>query len=156
VVGDKALEKRVKDGNGKSSSIALVKWSAVMGLLMTLAGTGCGPIVATSSIARAENLVTEAGSQYAEQYATYHYISAVEYLEKAREEWGYSDYQAAHEYATRALDQARAAIDRVRNRTDALGNPLPAQGTPAPNQGTVPSAPAVPPSSGDVFRPVTP
>jgi hypothetical protein len=156
VVGDKALEKRVKDGNGKSGSIALVKWSVLLGVLVTLGGMGCGPIVATSSIARAENLVTEAGSQYAEQYATYQYISAVEYLEKAREEWSYSDYKAAHEYATRALEQARAAIDRVRNRTDALGNPLPAQGTPAPSQGAVPSAPVVPSPSNDVFRPVTP
>lgn len=156
MVGDKALERRVKDGNGKSGTMALVKWSALFGVLMALSGMGCGPIVSTSSIARAENLVTEAGSQYAEQYATYQYISAVEYLEKAREEWGYSDYQAAHAYALRALEQARAAIDRVRNRTDALGNPLPAQGTPAPSQGTVPSNPVVPPSSNDVFRPVTP
>lgn len=155
-MGDKALEKRVKDGNEKSGSMAPVKWMILLGVLLSLSGVGCGPIVATSSISRAEKLVTEAGSQYAEQYATYQYISAVEYLEKAREEWGYSDYQAAHEYATRALEQARAAIDRVRNRTDALGNPLPAQGTLAPSQGTVPSAPSAPSPSNDVFRPVTP
>lgn len=41
--------------------------------------------------------------------APYEYYSAVEYLHKAREEVGYSDYQAAIEYAREARTFARSA-----------------------------------------------
>jgi hypothetical protein len=41
--------------------------------------------------------------------APYEYYSAVEYLHKAREEVGYSDYQAAIEYAREARSFARSA-----------------------------------------------
>jgi hypothetical protein len=149
----------VSDGYRKNR-VAAWMCGAVLLAVLTPA---CGPIAATQSIARADNLVDEAGAQYAEQYAPYQYLSAVEYLAKAREEWGYSDFQQAHRYAQRALAQARAAIDRVRNRTDALGNPLPPAGTAAPGVPApaapaqpAPSQPAPAPAGGDVFRPVNP
>jgi hypothetical protein len=41
--------------------------------------------------------------------APYEYYSAVEYLHKAREEVGYSDYEAAVEYAREARSFARSA-----------------------------------------------
>jgi len=41
--------------------------------------------------------------------APYEYYSAVEYLHKAREEVGYSDYQAAVEYARESRSFARSA-----------------------------------------------
>jgi hypothetical protein len=41
--------------------------------------------------------------------APYEYYSAVEYLHKAREEVGYSDYEAAIEYAREARSFARSA-----------------------------------------------
>jgi hypothetical protein len=41
--------------------------------------------------------------------APYEYYSAVEYLHKAREEVGYSDYQAAIEFAREARSFARSA-----------------------------------------------
>ena len=41
--------------------------------------------------------------------APFEYYSAIEYLAKAREEVGYSDYQAALEYARQAREYARRA-----------------------------------------------
>jgi hypothetical protein len=41
--------------------------------------------------------------------APYEYYSAIEYLHKAREEVGYSDYQAAVEYARESRSFARSA-----------------------------------------------
>ena len=46
--------------------------------------------------------------------APYEYYSAVEYLHKAREEVGYSDYEAAVEYARKARELAREAAKIAR------------------------------------------
>ncbi|MBN2717847.1 MAG: DUF4398 domain-containing protein [Deltaproteobacteria bacterium] len=43
--------------------------------------------------------------------APFEYYSALEYLSKAREEVGYSDYQAALEYARQAREYARKATE---------------------------------------------
>jgi hypothetical protein len=105
---------------------------------------GCGPIMATQNIARADDAVAMAAAAYGDQYATYQYVSAVEYLEKAREEWGYSDFKQANLYAQRALEQAEMALRRVQNRLDAFGNPLPEgarPNSPTPAGGSTPSAP---------------
>lgn len=98
---------------------------------------GCGPISATQNISRASDAVAMAEAAYGDQYATYQFVSAQQYLDKAREEWGYSDFQQANRYARRALEQAQAALRRVQNRLDAFGNPLP-DGTRPP---TSPAAP---------------
>ena len=88
-------------------------------LLAVLAGsTACGPITSTSTLNDAIVAVEEARLKQAEEYAIYEFISAVEYLDKAREEWAYSDYQHAEEYAQKALDFARAAEDRAENSPD--------------------------------------
>jgi hypothetical protein len=47
--------------------------------------------------------------------APYEYYSAIEYLEKAREEVGYSDYEAAVEYARSSRDFAQKAWDISQN-----------------------------------------
>ncbi len=48
--------------------------------------------------------------------APYEYFSALEYLHKAREEVGYSDYEAAVEFAREARILARKARDIALNR----------------------------------------
>ena len=54
--------------------------------------------------------------------APFEYYSAIEYLHKAREEVGYSDYEAAIEYARQSRDYANKAgeisqnLDRERGR----------------------------------------
>ncbi|MBN2804294.1 MAG: DUF4398 domain-containing protein, partial [Deltaproteobacteria bacterium] len=54
--------------------------------------------------------------------APFEYYSALEFLDKAREEVGYSDYEAAIEYAREARDYAKKAweissnLDKERGR----------------------------------------
>jgi len=74
---------------------------------------GCGPIMSTQTITDARDALERAAEVDAERYATYEYVSAFEYLEKAREEWGYSDYQKALEYARRAVTFAEQAYERA-------------------------------------------
>ncbi len=53
--------------------------------------------------------------------APYEYYSALEYLRKAREEVGYSDYEAACEFAREARAMARRARDIALNRDQERG-----------------------------------
>lgn len=93
------------------------------GLLLGL--FGCGPITATTAIADATVAVEAAGSAEAEKYALYEYTSAVEYLRKAREEEGYSDFQAAIDLAHRARTFGEKARERAM-RSPERGLPPPA------------------------------
>ncbi|MBN1947391.1 MAG: DUF4398 domain-containing protein [Bradymonadales bacterium] len=74
---------------------------------------GCGPITSTVTLHDAGIAIEQARMEQAETYAVYEIVSAIEYLEKAREEWGSSDFQHAEKYAQRALDFAIAARDRA-------------------------------------------
>jgi hypothetical protein len=73
----------------------------------------CGPILSTQSISDARDAVEQATAAEASTYATYEYISAIEYLNKAEEEWGYSDFQQAVDYARRAEAFAQQALERA-------------------------------------------
>jgi hypothetical protein len=53
--------------------------------------------------------------------APFEYYSAMEYLHKAREEVGFSDYEAAVEYARRARTYAQKARDIALNRDQERG-----------------------------------
>ena len=53
--------------------------------------------------------------------APYEYYSAVEYLHKAREEVGYSEYEAAIEFARKSRKFARKARDIALNRNQERG-----------------------------------
>jgi hypothetical protein len=104
--------------------------------------------------------MAQAEAVQAQTWAVYEYVSAEEYLRKAREEWGYGQWQQAARYARLASEQARAAATRIRERTDALGQPVRPEGTsaqPAPGGLAPPArrpAGAVPASGNDPFRPV--
>jgi len=78
---------------------------------------GCGPITSTTAIAKATVAVEAAEGANAENYAIYEYLSAREYLRKAREEEGYSDFQAAIDLAKKAREFAEMA------RELAMSNP---------------------------------
>jgi hypothetical protein len=65
-----------------------------------------GTEIATTETAKKTAASLEGKPQCA---APYEYYSAVEYLHKAREEVGYSDYEAAIEYAREARSFARSA-----------------------------------------------
>jgi hypothetical protein len=85
---------------------------------LALAGlAACGPTsYVTTVTVRATEAVARAREAGAEQAAPYEYVSAVEYLHKAREVGGHARYEAAVRYGRRAIEmaeQARAvAIER--------------------------------------------
>ena len=71
---------------------------------------GCGPVEYISQVGnKAASAVSAAKLAQADRYAPYEYTAAEEYLHKAREEAGYSEYQDAIEYGKKAEDLANRA-----------------------------------------------
>lgn len=68
----------------------------------------CGPVQSTAYLLDAEIQLQAARTAGAESLAPYEWTSANLYLEKAREEVGYSDYEVAVRFAEKA---ARSAAD---------------------------------------------
>lgn len=83
--------------------------AAVFVMIMAVL-SGCGPVQSTQRISEAEVDFERARVVEAHQKAPYEYYSAKYYLHKAKEEWGYSDFEAAYDYARQAKEAARAAI----------------------------------------------
>ena len=84
---------------------------ALISLLLALLGAGCGPISAHSAIARAHIALEAAKGAQADQFAIYEFRSASLYLEKAKEEEGFSSFQEAVDFAVKSrrfADSARA------------------------------------------------
>ena len=92
-------------------------FSPILVFALTL---GCGPITSMGVIKDARTAITSAKIAGAEKGAPYEYFSAVEHLHKAREEQGYSDYQAAIDLAQKAIKFA----DTARAKASAGGDPL--------------------------------
>jgi hypothetical protein len=74
-------------------------------LIVTLASSlvGCGAGRGIYYVWGAEKAFHEAEQRGAEKNAVYEYVLAREYLQKAKEEIGYSDYRAAEQLAAKAL-----------------------------------------------------
>jgi hypothetical protein len=70
---------------------------------------GCGPVQSTGRISEAKVDFERARVAKAHEKAPYEYYSAKYYLHKAEEEWGYSDFEAAYDYALKAKKAARSA-----------------------------------------------
>lgn len=83
---------------------------AVVGILAVL--YGCGPVESTSLIVQADTNLHNAKTADAEKNSPYEYYSAEQYLHKAREKWGTSDFEYAIDYAKEARDFAKKARDR--------------------------------------------
>ncbi len=73
-------------------------------MLVAVAGAlaGCGPVRSTANILDAEVQIQAARTAGAEKKAPYEWTAANLYIEKAREEVGYSDYQAGVNFAVKA------------------------------------------------------
>lgn len=97
------------------------------GRLLLILGTvvmmsACGPLSTTTRVSEARVAIAAAEAVGAKEGAVYEYVSALEYLRKAREEEGYSDYQAAIDYAVQARTFAEKALERANARGE-LGTP---------------------------------
>ncbi len=85
---------------------------ALIALIATLA-TACGPALTTGRLNSAQEAVAAAAEQGAADSAVYEFVLAEEYLKKAQEEWGLSDFKAVREYAELAERFARLAAERA-------------------------------------------
>lgn len=87
-------------------------------VLVAAAGAvaGCGPLRSTSNLLDAEVQIQAARTAGAEKLAPYEWTAANLYIRKAREEVGYSDFQAGVDFAEKA---ARFAAEA---RTKAMAN----------------------------------
>lgn len=75
--------------------------------------SGCGPLISTYLIISAQADLDGAKAAEAEKYAVYEYVAANEYLHKAREEQGYSDFGPSIDFAYKAKDLAEKATNRA-------------------------------------------
>ncbi|AWV91207.1 DUF4398 domain-containing protein [Bradymonas sediminis] len=82
--------------------------------ILLLGMVGCGPVQSTSRISDAKVAFERARVAEAHNKAPFEYYSAQYYLHKANEEWGYSDFEAAYDYATRAEEDAREATIKAK------------------------------------------
>lgn len=89
-----------------------LRW-LVLGLV-ALTTVACGPVQSTSEISAAEGYLERARVNDAETLSPYEYERAELYLYKAQQEWGYSNFEAARDFADVARRAARAAIDNAR------------------------------------------
>lgn len=105
--------------------------AARLGLLVGLASTACGPVSTTLALRDAEAAIGSARAVDAQRYALYELTSADEYLRKAQEEEGYSDFQAAIDLAHEARRFGEAAHEQaVRNPARGSGPTAPAPDAP--------------------------
>lgn len=88
---------------------------AVVGL--ALAVGGCGPVESTHTILKADtalhNAKTAGAAKGLSPEAIYHYTAAQQYLHKAREKWGTSDFEYSIDFARAALEHATAAREKA-------------------------------------------
>ena len=91
---------------------------------------GCGPIEYLSQVTnKASTAVAAAKAADAEKYAPYEYTAATEYLQKAREEAGYAEYQDAIEFGRKAEELANRARAIATGRGGSPGPKSPAPAT---------------------------
>ena len=82
--------------------------SPLLALAATLGLTGCAAAKGSYVVLTAQQNVHAAQQNGAED-AVYYWTLATEYMEKAREEWGHSDYGPAEELAHKAEEYAQKA-----------------------------------------------
>jgi len=82
---------------------------------------GCGPVEYSAVILDAHSAMAEAREADAHIHAPYEYYYAREHIQKAREEAGYADYQAAVQFGRTAEEYALKARDIARRRRREMG-----------------------------------
>ena len=116
-------------------------------LVVVSSAIGCGPIEYIDTSTKAGAALAAAKRVDAERLAPYEYTAADEYLRKAREEAGYSQYQVSIEFGRRAeaLAMRARALAEAKSRTD--GSPAAASAALAPAGEAAPTGPAPPPNA---------
>lgn len=76
--------------------------------------SGCGPILSTSRRSDAEEALAKAKAVNADVLAPYEYTMSQEYLRKADELWGYSEFGYSSDYAKKSIEMAQAAEEKAK------------------------------------------
>lgn len=113
------------------------RWGAA--LLMAMGVAGCGPVTSTITIADAMVAIEGARTAGAEELAQYEFTRARLNLRKAREEEGFSDFQAAIDLATASKTFADKAKARAIQRAEDLAKQPQPTPTGAPNDAHMPT-----------------
>jgi len=100
---------------------------AVLALSLTLAA--CGPTQSTIRINEAEVALEKATLVDAQAKAPYEYFNASEHLHKAKEEWGFSDFEAAINYAELSKEFAEKATIKAKGGDIDLKKATPKKGS---------------------------
>ncbi len=113
---------------------------------------GCTAINASYHLVDAEITVNKSRDYGADVHAVYEYTMALRYLDKAREENGYSEYKLSAELAQTAAEWADQAVISMDERGLKKGDPpalLPGQAAPASTApADTPTTPPAPTGGG--------
>ncbi len=94
------------------------RWFWGLGLLALFGLTACGPITASTKLGAASEAIQAAQAKdvQAWKWACFDYYAALLYMKKAREEQGFSDFEAAADFAAKAVKHAKEATKLARIR----------------------------------------
>jgi hypothetical protein len=84
---------------------------AIFSLLMLGCLPSCGPLIYSVTASQAKSALRQAEAAKAEVRDPYNYWRASAFLEKAKEEASYSDYQPAIKYSRIAKQSAKKAVE---------------------------------------------
>ncbi len=112
---------------------------------MIVGAVGCGPTQSTIRINEAEVALEKARLNEAVEKAPYEFFSAKEFLHKAKEEWGFSDFEASLNYAELSRDFAEKATIKAKGGEVKIGD---ADGA----KKTVPGAPLQKDKEADILE----
>jgi len=79
-----------------------------------LALAGCGPVASSSAVTDAAEAIKQAEEVNAHRFAAFSYWSAVNYLEKAKQVEGYSEFGPATDFAVLSMEIALRSIEETK------------------------------------------
>lgn len=91
----------------KRLAVAVVAALSVSGL------SACGPTQSTAFLIDAETMLEAARTAQADQLAPYEWTAARLYIQKSKEDVGYSEFEQAVEYSKKAVEFATRARDNA-------------------------------------------
>jgi hypothetical protein len=90
----------------------------MLALAFSLGISACGPVESTHFILQADSAIEGAKIADGEKRSPYEYTAAEQYLHKAREKWGTSDFEYSVDYARKAKTLAEKAKERSLKKED--------------------------------------
>ena len=90
----------------------LTGWLATVVAVCVL--SACGPVASSSAVTDAEAALREAEAANAHRFAAFSYWSAVNYLEKAKQVEGHSEFGPATDFAIKSMELALRSVEETK------------------------------------------